>query len=258
MASEKAAPRAAIVVPCYRAEKTIAGVLERIPTAFWEQGVAILINDASPDHTGEVVEKLKGQYPAVDVIHHDVNSGYGGAQKHGLQRGLELGAQGFAVVHADGQYPPEMVMDLLAPIFEGRAQIVQGSRFLKGGALEGNMPMVRYIANRTLTTMENLLFGTKMAEFHSGYMLYSRKLLEETPFEKLQNNFNFDAEMIILANLLGYECEQIAIPTRYDDETSSLPPLPYGINVLKMMARFARGHYRGLLKDFQQRKQTPA
>jgi hypothetical protein len=118
-----------------------------------------------------------------------------------------------------------------------------------GGALRGGMPYARYIPNRVLTFLENIVFGTQMAEFHSGYMVYSRSLLERAPFEQLQNNYNFDAEMIVVAHLLGMECAQIAIPTRYDDEVSSLDPIPYGINVLKMMVRHLGGHYRKLVMN---------
>jgi hypothetical protein len=135
----------------------------------------------------------------------------------------------------------------MQPIIEGKAQIVQGSRMIGGGALRGGMPYGRYIPNRILTFLENIVFGTRMAEFHSGYMIYSRRLLERAPFEQLQNNYNFDAEMILLAHLLGMECAQIPIPTRYGDEVSSLDPIPYGINVLKMMARHLGGHYRELV-----------
>jgi glycosyltransferase involved in cell wall biosynthesis len=237
----------AIVIPSYRAEKTLPSVLSRIPAAFWDDGVAIIVNDKSPDNTGEVANDLRSQWPGLDVVHHEVNQGYGGAQKTGLKRGLNLGASVFAVVHADGQYAPEVVLDLMQPIIEGKAQIVQGSRILGGGALRGGMPYGRYFANRILTFLENIVFGTRMAEFHSGYMLYSGRLLDRVPFEELQNNYNFDAEMILLAHLLGFECAQIPIPTRYDDEISSLDPVPYGINVLKMMARHLGGHYRELV-----------
>jgi len=168
-----------------------------------------------------------------------------------LKHGLAQGAEAFAIVHSDGQYAPEVVMDLLKPILEGQSHIVQGSRMIAGGAREGGMPLVRYLPNRSLTFMENIVFGTHMAEFHSGYMLYSRTLLESAPFEKLQNNYNFDAEMIVLAHLLGHECAQLPIPTRYDDEVSSLKPIPYGINVLKMMARHLGGHYRKLISEHQ-------
>ncbi len=239
----------AIVIPSYRAESTLPSVLPRIPAAFWDDGVAIIVNDKSPDGTGEVAERLKSQWPGLDVVHHEFNQGYGGAQKTGLRRGLDLGAHVFAVVHADGQYAPEVVLDLMKPIVEGKAQIVQGSRMIGGGALRGGMPYARYIPNRVLTFLENIVFGTRMADFHSGYMLYSRKLLERVPFEKLQNNYNFDAEMIVLAHLIGMECAQISIPTRYDDEVSSLDPIPYGINVIKMMARHLRGNYRDLVRN---------
>lgn len=237
----------AVVIPSYRAEKTLPSVLERLPAEFWQDGTAIIVNDKSPDATGEVAEGLKSKFPSVEVVHHEVNRGYGGAQKSGLKKGLELGAGVFGVVHADGQYAPELVLDLMKPIVDGRAHIVQGSRMIAGGAREGGMPLIRYIPNRVLTTMENVVFGTKMAEFHSGYMLYSKTLLEKAPFEQLQNNYNFDAEMIVLAKLLGMECTQLPIPTRYDDEVSSLDPIPYGINVLKMVGRHLKGHYRGLI-----------
>jgi len=237
----------AIVIPSYRAEKTLPSVLPRIPASFWDDGVAIIVNDGSRDNTGEVAEELKTRWPNLDVVHHEVNQGLGGAQKTGLKRGLDLGASVFAIVHAAGQYAPELVLDLMQPIVEGKAQIVQGSRMMGGGALSGGMPYSRYVPNRILTFMENIVFGTRMAEFHSGYMLYSRQLLERVPFEQLQNNYNFDAEMILVAHLLGLECAQIPIPTRYDDEVSSLNPIPYGINVLKMMARHLGGHYRELV-----------
>jgi glycosyltransferase involved in cell wall biosynthesis len=247
----------AIVIPSYRAEKTLASVLSRIPKEFWQDGIAIIVNDKSPDDTGRVAESLKSQWPGLHIIHHEVNRGYGGAQKTGLRRGLELGVGAFAVVHSDGQYAPEIVLDLMKPILEGKAHIVQGSRMCGGGALRGGMPYSRYIPNRVLTFLENIVFGTRMADFHSGYMLYSRTLLERAPFEELQNNYNFDAEMIVLAHLLGMECVQIPIPTRYDDEVSSLDPLPYGVNVLKMMARHIGGHYKKLLLQNGQSAATP-
>lgn len=242
-----------IVIPSYRAAATLPKVLPRIPEAFWDNGTVIIVNDKSPDNTGEVAESLCGQWPSVEVVHHEVNLGYGGAQKSGLRHGLALGGEAFAIVHSDGQYAPEKVLDLMAPILSGEFHIVQGSRMIAGGALEGGMPLMRYIPNRILTTMENLVFRTRMAEFHSGYMLYSRTLLERAPFEQLQNNYNFDAEMIVVAKVLGMDCAQLPIPTRYDDETSSLKPIPYGINVLKMMARHLGGHYRKLVEEHGQR-----
>lgn len=242
--------RTCIVIPSYKAEKTLGPTIDRIPPSVLENGgMVVVVNDASPDRTGEVAEALARERPFVRVVHHDVNKGYGGAQKTGLRHGLEHGCEAFAVVHSDGQYAPEKLPELLEPIRSGRALIVQGSRFLAGGALQGGMPLHRYVANIALTTLENLAFGTRMAEFHSGYMLYSRRLLLEVPFEKLQNNYNFDAEMILLAHLAGHRCAEVPIPTRYDHETSSLDPIPYGLNVLRMIARHLRGHYKYLLEQ---------
>lgn len=238
----------AIIIPSYRAAATLPGVLPRIPAAFWEDGIAVIVNDASPDNTGEVAESLAAEWPGVLVVHHPENRGYGGAQKTGLTRALEEGAECFAVVHADGQYAPEIVLELMQPILRGEAHIVQGSRMLGRGARAGGMPWHRYWGNVFLTKLENFSFGTSMAEFHSGYMLYSAELLRRVPYAQLKNNYNFDAEMIIMAHLLGLPCRELPIPTRYDDEISSLKPIPYGINVLKMVCRFYGRHYHKLLR----------
>src|SRR5258708_316097 len=130
----------AIVIPSYRAEKTLPSVLPRIPAAFWDDGVAIIVNDKSPDNTGEVAERLKSRWPGLEVVHHEVNQGYGGAQKTGLKRGLNLGASAFAIVHADGQYAPEVVLDLMQPIIKGQAQIGQAFRMIAGAALHAPLP----------------------------------------------------------------------------------------------------------------------
>ncbi len=241
--------KSAIIIPAHRAAKTLPDVVGRVPEQFWQNGIAIVVNDCSPDETGAVAEQLIGEYSSLSVIHHQRNTGCGGAVKSGLRRGLAGDASAFVIVHADGQYPPEYIMEMLAPVANGEGEIVQGSRMLRGDALKGGMPLVRFLANRALTFVENAAFGTSLAEFHSGYMVYSRKLLEEVPFQRLQDNFNFDAEMILFAHLLGYRCKEIAIPTRYDAESSSLSPIPYGINVLKMIGRHRLGHYRSLLQS---------
>lgn len=236
-----------MIIPAYKAAGTLASVLQRVPNEFWHEGFAVIVDDGSPDDTGIVADDLANKYPAVDVIHHASNRGYGGALKTGLQHALAKGAEASVIMHADGQYPVEKVPELVEPIRRREAWIVQGSRMSGGGAREGGMPLVRYLSNRGLTFLENVAFGTRLAEFHSGCMVYSRKLLEEAPFEKLQDNFNFDAEMILVAHLLGYACREIAIPTRYDATTSSLAPVPYGIAVLKMIGRHWLGHYRRLI-----------
>jgi glycosyltransferase involved in cell wall biosynthesis len=238
----------AIIIPSYNAEKTLPSVIDRVPKEYWEDGIAIIIHDCSPDRTGAVADELAAKHPGkVLVEHHPVNRGYGGGLKTGFTRGLKEGAQIFGIVHADGQYAPEKLLDLMDPILKGESQIVQGSRMVGGGAREGGMPMHRFVANKVLTFIENFAFGTDLAEFHSGYMIYSEKLVRQVPYEKLQNNYCIDAEMMILAHILGYQIREIPIPTRYDDEISSLKPIPYGLNVLKMVGRYLSGHYKGLL-----------
>lgn len=238
------------MIPAYQAGAVLAATVRRIPERFFEsEALVVIVNDASPDDTGEVADRLAAENPCIQALHHPANRGYGGAQKSGLLHGLEQKAAAFAVVHADGQYAPERVLDLLAPILRGEADLVQGSRLAGGGALAGGMPLTRYLANRVLTTVENIAFGTAMAEFHSGYMLYSRSLLERLPFTRLRDDFNFDAEIILLAHLAGIPCKEIPIPTHYGDESSSLDPIPYGLNVLRMIARHLGGHYRRLLRE---------
>jgi glycosyltransferase involved in cell wall biosynthesis len=242
--------RKAIIIPSHRAEATLPDVLAALPQELLAgEDMVVLVNDASPDATGKVADRLAGSNDRVFALHHAHNRGYGGALKTGMRFGLEQGAELFAVVHADGQYAPQMVLRLCEPIEHGITEIVQGSRMKAGGARLGAhpMPLSRYVPNRMLTLLENLVVGTNLAEFHSGYMVYSKKLLERVPFEAIGENYNFDAEMIILAHMIGIRTVEIPIPTRYDDATSSLAPIPYGLNVLRMMWRVMTGHYRELL-----------
>jgi len=243
----------AIVIPSYKAEQTVAGVIDTLPPELFEEGgIAIIVNDCSPDDTGRIADELAAKYPGqVFAVHHAKNRGYGGALKSGMRFGLEQGAELFAIVHSDGQYAPSMALALCEPIERGVTEIVQGSRMKGGGARRGEhpMPLSRYIPNKLLTLFENLVVGTNLAEFHSGYMVYSKKLLEQVPFERIQDNYNFDAEMIILAHMSGIRTVEMPIPTRYDDETSSLNPIPYGLNVLRMMWRVSTGHYLQLLDE---------
>jgi hypothetical protein len=125
--------------------------------------------------------------------------------------------------------------------------MVQGSRMMQGqAALRGGMPLYKYVANRGLTTLQNLVFGMHMAEFHSGYMLYSRRALETIPFDQLVDHFCFDQEMLIMAKVQGLKIVQVPIPTHYGEEESHLQPLRYGLNVLRIVWAYRRGHYHRL------------
>ena len=243
--------RKAVIIPAYKAAETLPQVINRLPGELAEQGnKVIVVNDCCPDRTGEIANDLSRTYPYIEVIHHPENRGYGGALKSGLESAYRSGFDIFPVVHADGQYAPEMALSICEPIEKHEREIVQGSRMKGGNARAGGMPLFsRYLPNRILTTMENIVIGTNVAEFHSGYMVFSRRLLDLVPYKNLQNNYNFDAEMMIMAHLCKLPIVEVAIPTRYDETTSSLNAIPYGLKVLRMMWQFTTGHYRKLLDD---------
>jgi len=243
--------RKAVIIPAYKAAETLPQVIQQLPRELAEQGnKVIVVNDCCPERTGEIANDLARTYPYIEVIHHEHNRGYGGALKSGLESGYNSGFEVFPVVHADGQYAPGMALTICAPIENNETDIIQGSRMKDGNAREGGMPFFsRYLPNRILTSMENLVIGTNVAEFHSGYMVFSRRLLELVPYQKLQNNYNFDAEMMIMAHLCKIPIVEVPIPTKYDETTSSLNAIPYGLKVLRMMWQFTTGHYRKLLDD---------
>ncbi|NWG91848.1 MAG: glycosyltransferase family 2 protein [Parvularculaceae bacterium] len=233
-----------IVIPAYQAALTLESVFQRIPQAIYDKGARIVVvNDGSSDATGEVARAAARQRPNVEVIDHDRNRGYAQAQKTGFTHALAQGADIVALLHSDGQYAPELLPQLLAPLENDEADLVMGSRMLEQGALKGGMPMYKYIANKALTAIENIAYGLNVSEYHSGYMLYSRRCLEAIPFVRLSDTFHFDGEMIMMAGKRKLRIKEIAIPTRYADEKSHLKPIKYGFDVLKIIWRNYRGKY---------------
>jgi glycosyltransferase involved in cell wall biosynthesis len=243
--------RLVIAIPAYNAAKTLEGVFDRVPREIVARAPRyVVVNDGSTDDTAAVARRLRERFPTLDLIEHAQNRGYGGAAQTGLGRALEIGADVVAWLHGDGQYAPESLPDLLAPLDADRADVVQGSRFRSGGALQGGMPVYKYVANRGLTWMENRVFGLGLAEYHSGYMLYRRAALEAIPFRSFTTRgFVFDQEMLVSARILGLRILDLPIPTRYAGEVSHLRPIPYGIAVLKLMGRYLRGDYHRLVAE---------
>ena len=236
--------RVFILVPAYNAAATIEKVFARIPVEV-KQRIAryVVVNDGSTDATAAALARLQTQYPALVALTHPVNRGYGGAMKTLLAHALEQKADVAIVIHADGQYSPERIPDLLRPFDQDTADMVQGSRMLGGGALQGGMPLYKFIANKTLTAIENWAFGLKLAEYHSGYMVYARKALERIAFHQLSDYFDFDLEMIVMARVAGLRIAEVAIPTIYADEVSHLKPVRYGMKVLSVVWGYKRGKY---------------
>jgi len=233
-----------VVTPAYQAARTIRSVFERLPQQLERKDCTYLvIDDGSRDGTAQVVRDLMAVRRNLRLVEHGHNRGYAQAQKTGFTEALAHGADIVALLHADGQYAPEVLPELLAPLERDEADVVQGSRMLNGGALKGGMPLYKFIANKALTAIENFAYGLRMGEYHSGYMLYSRKTLESIPFLKLSDTFHFDGEMIMMAAKRRLRIEQIPIPTHYGDERSHLKPVRYGLDVLRAVYRNATGKY---------------
>ena len=233
-----------ILMPAYNAASTIEKVFARIPAAARERiRRYVVVNDGSTDGTEAALARLRVQFPSLVTLTHAVNRGYGAAEKTLLAYALEQGADVGIVLHSDGQYSPELIPDLLRPFDDDTADMVQGSRMLGGSALKGRMPLYKFVANKVLTAIENWAFGLNLAEFHSGYMLYSRRTIASIPFQKLSDSFDFDLEMIVMAHIKGLRIQEIAIPTIYAGEVSHLRPVQYGFRVLGIVASYKRGKY---------------
>lgn len=237
-----------IAIPAFNAARTIERVFDRIPRDLGgTPTLCAAVDDGSTDDTLQALDRARAICPSLAVLRHPRNRGYGAAVKTLLSHFLKTDSGIAAIVHADGQYAPEKLAELIAPLRAGEADLVQGSRMLGGGALAGGMPFYKYAANRVLTAVENRAFGMRMAEFHSGYMVYSRRALQAIPFERLSDSFDFDLEMLVCARILGLRIAEVAIPTRYADEVSHLKPVSYGLDVLSVVRRYRRGYYRALL-----------
>lgn len=233
-----------IVMPAYNAGRTIERVFERIPETVRQRITRyVVVDDGSKDDTWEAILRLQKQFPNLDPLRHPANRGYGAAEKTLLQHAVKEGAGIVILLHSDGQYSPEVIPAMLQPFDRGQADLVMGSRMLGGGALKGGMPLYKYVANKSLTALENLAFGLRMAEYHSGFLVYNRKLLEAVPFEKLSDSFDFDLEMVVMAKIKGLRIREVAIPTIYADEESHLNPIKYGFNVLRVIRDYKLGRY---------------
>jgi glycosyltransferase involved in cell wall biosynthesis len=236
-----------VLIPAYNAGATIDRVFARIADRAKERiRRYVVVNDGSTDDTRAALERLKATHTNLVILEHAHNRGYGAAEKTLLSYALNERADVGIILHADGQYSPESIPQLLIPFDRDTADLVQGSRMLSGGAFRGGMPLYKLIANKCLTAIENLAFGMKLAEYHSGYMLYSRKTIASIPFLKLSDSFDFDLEMIVMARVKGLRIAEVPIPTIYADEVSHLKPVQYGLRVLSVVWSYRCGKYARL------------
>jgi glycosyltransferase involved in cell wall biosynthesis len=236
-----------IIMPAYNAGATIERVFARIPAEVAARVARyVVVNDGSTDDTQDAIDRIGRKLPNLVGLRHPANRGYGAAEKTLLNFALEHGAKVAVLLHSDGQYSPERIPDLLRVFDQDEADIAMGSRMLAGGALKGNMPLYKFIGNKALTAIENWAFRLSMAEYHSGFMVYSRRVLEGVPFNKLSDSFDFDLEMIVMAKVKGFRIREVAIPTIYADEVSHLNPVRYGLDVLGIVWDYKRGRYHAL------------
>ena len=244
--------RVLIFIVAYNAEKTIESVLDRIPEELRCANVEVLvIDDSSKDATfqaGLRREQRAGDLK-VTMLRNPRNQGYGGNQKLGYRYAIDHGFDIVALVHGDGQYAPEKLPALLEPLVRGEADAVFGSRMInKKDALDGGMPLYKWVGNQVLTNFQNLMLGTSLSEFHSGYRLYSTKALARIPFERNSNDFHFDTDIIIQFVFAGMRIVEIAIPTFYGDEICHVNGVKYAWDIFKTTLR-AKLHEKNLLYD---------
>lgn len=229
--------RVLVFVVAYNAESTIDQVLTRIPASLAElyDTEILIIDDSSEDHTFERGEEAKrgGDLPfRLTVLVNPENQGYGGNQKIGFEYAIQRGFDVVALLHGDGQYAPECLPDLIAPVACGEAQLVMGSRMLSGGAREGGMPFYKYAGNRLLTAAQNRVLHSALSEFHSGYRIYDAHALSRIPFELNTNDFHFDTEIIIQMMLAEQRIVELPIPTYYGDEVCYVNGVKYAKDVI--------------------------
>lgn len=224
-----------VVMPAYHAEKTLEQTYREIPFDVVDD--VVLVDDASRDNTVKKARDLGIKH----VIVHEKNMGYGGNQKTCYKKALELGAEIVVMLHPDYQYTPKLITPMASMIASGEFDVVLGSRILGTGALKGGMPLYKYISNRFLTLIENILLGYKLSEYHTGYRAFSREILERLPLHKNSNDFVFDNQMLAQAVFFGYRIGEITCPTKYFTDASSINfrrSVTYGFGVLLTAIKF--------------------
>jgi glycosyltransferase involved in cell wall biosynthesis len=243
--------RLLIFVIAYYAEDTLHSVLERIPRPIFDEYdcEVLVVDDASEDRTFAIGREYREHHPEVPlaVLRNELNQGYGGNQKVGYAFAIHEGFDYVAMVHGDGQYAPEELPALVAPLRDGKADAVFGSRMMsRFGALEGGMPLYKFVGNKILTGVQNRLLGTRLSEFHSGYRVYATSALERIAFLLNSNDFHFDTEIILQLLNAGKRILELPIPTYYGDEISRVNGMKYAKDVVLATLRNV-AHRSGVL-----------
>jgi glycosyltransferase involved in cell wall biosynthesis len=233
-----------VVMPAYNAAKTVRQTHAEVRDQQLVDTI-ILVDDKSRDDTVAVARELDG----VQVHVHDVNKGYGGNQKTCYRLALEAGADIVIMIHPDYQYTPKLIPAMVSMVGNGVHPCVLGSRILGGYALKGGMPIWKYVANRWLTLLENILLGAKLSEYHTGYRAFSREILERLNLAGNSDDFVFDNQMLAQILWHGFTIGEVSCPTKYFPEASSINlrrSIKYGFGCLGTGLRFRLARW-GLL-----------
>jgi glycosyltransferase involved in cell wall biosynthesis len=217
-----------VVLPAYKAEKTLERTVKAVPPGVVDE--FIVVDDSSPDATAEVARRL-----GLTTIVHEKNLGYGGNQKTCYKAALERGADIVIMLHPDYQYDPRLVPVMANMVASDIYDVVMASRILGRGALAGGMPLYKYVANRILTAIENVLLGLKLSEYHTGYRAYNGKALRSVKWQQNSDDFVFDNQIVAQFRAADLRFGEISCPTKYFDEASSINfsrSVKYGFGVL--------------------------
>ncbi|HCC52004.1 MAG TPA: glycosyl transferase family 2 [Porphyromonadaceae bacterium] len=218
-----------VVMPAYNAEQTLKKTYDEIPFDIVDH--VILVDDASADNTTELAHQIGIQH----VIRHDKNKGYGGNQKTCYNKALEIGSDIVVMLHPDYQYTPLLISSICHMIANELYPVVIASRILGKGALQGGMPLYKYIANRFLTFTQNFLMGQKLSEYHTGYRAFTKEVLQAVGYNNNSDDFVFDNQMLAQILYKGYRIGEVSCPTKYFREASSINlrrSITYGLGVL--------------------------
>jgi len=226
--------KVAVVIPGYNVARILPRTVSEIPKGAADE--IILVDDGSQDDTAEVGRRL-GLY----VVRHPRNRGYGGAQKTGYQEAVRRGAEIVVMVHGDDQYDPSLVPLFAAKIGDEGYDVVTGTRMVLGDVLREGMPIWKYIPNRFLTKLENLVFRTHLTDYHNGYRAYSARFLREIPLDLLSEYYDFDTDIMIQAAIRHYRVAELPNPTRYREENQQMSfarGVRYGLRILWTVTKY--------------------
>ena len=233
-----------VVMPAYNAAKTLITTYNEIPLDIVDE--VLLVDDASTDETSEIAKQL-----GINVIIHASNQGYGGNQKTCYEAALKAGGYIIIMLHPDYQYTPKLIGAMAYLLESGEFDVVLGSRILGGKTRNGGMPMYKYIFNRILTLLQNIVMGAKLSEYHTGYRAYTRQVLETIPWKENSNDFVFDNQFLSQAIYKDFRIGEITCPTKYFKEASSINfsrSVKYGLGCLSTSMIF-RFNKMGIMKS---------